>query len=158
MQNQKRSRIEIKLKDYPDVLTVKELAFMLGSSERTTLALLHKGKIKHFRIMNRYQIPKDCVIDFMMTEEYEGFRMRADAARFMKITDPEERKKEKLLFLCETPRGRKELMYLLDIKSKKTFFRVYLKPLLDSGELQMTHPEQPSVSTQKYIRAKPDEN
>lgn len=107
--------------------------------------------------MNRYQIPKDCVIDFMMTEEYEGFRIRVDAARFMKITDPEERKKEKLLFLCETPRGRKELMYPMDIKSKKTFFRVYLKPLLESGELQMTHPEQPSVSTQKYIRAKPDE-
>lgn len=49
-------------------------------------------------------------------------------------------------------------MYLLDIKSIKTFFRVYLKPLLESGELRMTHPEQPSVSTQKYIRVKPDES
>lgn len=44
MQNQKRSRIEMKLKDYPDVLTAKELALMLGASERTTLALLIRAK------------------------------------------------------------------------------------------------------------------
>ena len=75
-----------------------------------------------------------------------------DYARLKKIQDEEEQGKQKILFLCEKPQTRKALMFLLDVKSKKTFFRLYLKPLLESGELQMTHPEQPSISTQQYIR------
>lgn len=149
-----RFECEVKLRDYPDLVTTKELALMLGGiSEHTALSLLRKNKIESFRIGNRYKVPKVNVIDFMVTEEYEALRQRAESARFLKIRDKDERIRQKLLFLCETPQTRKRLMYLLDVKSIKTFFRLYLKPLLESGELQMTHPEHPSVSTQRYIRA-----
>jgi len=41
---------------------------------------------------------------------------------------------------------------MLDVPSKKTFFRLYLKPLLEAGTIQMTIPNQRSVSTQHYVR------
>lgn len=148
-----RFEYEIKFSNYPDVVTTKELMVMLdGICEHTALSLLQKGKIKHFRIGNRYRIPKTYVIDFMMSDEYTTFRRKIDCAHLKKIQDKEERRKQKILLLCETPQTRKNLMYLLDVKSKKTFFRVYLNPLLESGELQMIYPEQPSISTQRYIR------
>ena len=75
-----------------------------------------------------------------------------DRAHLRGIEDKEERGKQKILYLCDTPQTRKKLMVLLDVKSKKTFFRVYLKPLLELGRLLMTHPDQPSISTQEYIR------
>lgn len=150
---QERYELEVKLRDYPDVVKIKELRLMLdGICESTALSLLHQNKIKHFRIRNHYRIPKVCVIDFMMSDEYVTFKKKVDCARLKKIDDKEERGKQKILLLCEKPQTRKDLMFLLDVKSKKTFFRLYLKPLLESGELQMTHPEQPSISTQRYIR------
>lgn len=149
---QERYELEVKLRDYPDVMTLKELRLVLdGICESTALSLLHQNKIKHFRIRNHYRIPKVCVIDFMMSDEYVTFKKKVDCARLKKIDDKEERGKQKILLLCEKPQTRKDLMFLLDVKSKKTFFRLYLKPLLESGELQMTHPEQPSISTQRYI-------
>lgn len=148
-----RFEYETKLKDYPDVVTVKDLMIIFGGvCERTVISLLQKNKITHFRIRNKYHIPKVCVIDFMMSDGYAVFKKNVGTARFQKIQDKEERGKQKILFLCETPQTRKDLMFLLDVKSKKTFFRVYLRPLLESGELKMTHPEQPSISTQRYIR------
>ena len=148
-----RIEYETKLRDYPDVVTIKELMLMLdGICERTALQLLHTDKIKHFRIRNKYCIPKACVIDFMLSDNYSTFKKNVEAAHFRKLQDKEERAKQKILFLCEKPQTRKDLMFLLDVKSKKTFFRLYLRPLLESGELQMTHPEQPSISTQRYIR------
>lgn len=150
---QERYELEVKLKNYPDVVTTKELMLMLGGiCENTALSLLRQEKIKHFRIGNRYRIPKVCVIDFMMSNKYAAFKRKVDYARLKKIQDEEEQEKQKILFLCEKPQTKKALMFLLDVKSKKTFFRLYLKPLLESGELQMTHPEQPSISTQQYIR------
>lgn len=42
------------LRDYPDVVKIKELRLMLdGICESTALSLLHQNKIKHFRIGNR---------------------------------------------------------------------------------------------------------
>ena len=149
----KRIEHEAKLRDYPDVVTIKELMLTLdGIYERTALQLLHKDKIKHFRIRNQYCIPKACMIDFMLSDNYSIFKKDVETAHFRKIQDKEERAKQKILFLCEKPQTRKDLMFLLDVKGKKTFFRLYLRPLLESRELQMTHPEQPSISTQRYIR------
>ena len=148
-----RIEYETRLRDYPDLLTVKELPPILGGiCDRTAFELIHKSKIKHFRIGNKYLIPKAYLIDFMMSEDYSIFKKNVEARHFQMMSK-DEKIKQKILFLCEKPQTRKDLMFLLDVKSKKTFFRLYLRPLLESGELQMTHPEQPSISTQQYIRA-----
>ena len=123
-----------------------------GICDRTAFELIHKNKIKHFRSGNKYLIPKAYLIDFMMSEDYSIFKKNVGAKHFQMMSK-DEKIKQKILFLCEKPQTRKDLMFLLDVKSKKTFFRLYLRPLLESGELQMTHPEQPSISTQQYIRA-----
>ena len=147
-----RIEYETRLRDYPDLLTVKELPPILGGiCDRTAFELIHKSKIKHFRIGNKYLIPKAYLIDFMMSEDYSIFKKNVEARHFQMMSK-DEKIKQKILFLCEKPQIRKDLMFLLDVKSKKTFFRLYLRPLLESGELQMTHPEQPSISIQQYIR------
>jgi excisionase family DNA binding protein len=62
----------MKLKDYPDVLTVKQLAQVLGIGRNTAYELLQNNEIKHRRIGTRYLIPKQCVIDFLRPASYNG--------------------------------------------------------------------------------------
>lgn len=139
-------------KPYPDVVTRKQLMDMLDICKHTAQSLLQKGKIRHFRIGNRYQIPKVCVIDFLVGDDYIPYTRNRSKAHHEIIPDEVERQEEKILLLCDQLRTRKELMYMLDVSSKKTFFRLYLRPLLESGTLQMTIPNQRSVSTQRYMR------
>lgn len=74
---QERYKLEMELKNYPDVVTTKELMIMLdGICENTALSLLRQDKIKHFRIGNQYRIPKVCVIDFMLSDEYAAFKKK----------------------------------------------------------------------------------
>lgn len=151
---QDRDEYEVMFAMYPDVVSTKELRIMLGGiCEKTALTMLRQNMIQHFRIGAVYQIPKVSVIDFMVSEEYIAFRKRIEYAKIKKTDDKVRKIQLKILILCETPKTRKELMYMLDMESKKNFFRLYLHPLLESGELQMTIPNQPSVSTQKYVRA-----
>ena len=49
------------LKNYPDVLTVKELCVILNICEKTAYELLRKGMIQHIRIGRVYKIPKKSV-------------------------------------------------------------------------------------------------
>lgn len=150
---QDREYYENQFRPYPDVVTKKQLMDMLGICENTAQSLLQKKKIRHFHIGNRYQIPKVCVIDFLVGDDYDLYaRNRAKAHHEFALSEIE-RGKEKILLLCDQPRTRKELMYMLDVSSKKTFFRLYLRPLLESGLLRMTIPDQRSVSTQRYVRA-----
>ena len=151
---QDRNEYEVMFAMYPDVVSTKELRIMLGGiCEKTALTMLRQNMIQHFRIGAVYQIPKVSVIDFMVSEGYIAFRKRIEYAKIKKTDDKVRKIQLKILMLCETPKTRKELMYLLDMESKKNFFRLYLHPLLESEELQMTIPNQPSVSTQKYVRA-----
>lgn len=69
-----RAEYEMELSSYPDVATIEDLALMLGRiSTRTAYLLLKRGKIKYFAIRCRYFIPKEYVIDFMMSDEYQSF-------------------------------------------------------------------------------------
>lgn len=150
---QDRRYYEEQLSNYPDVVTKNQLMAMLGGiCEKTAQSLLKSDKIKHFRIGNRYLIPKVCVIDFMVSDEYITFKRRIEFTHCNMIQDKVERGKQKILLLCAQPQTRKKLMFMLDVSSKKTFFRLYLNPLLESGDLQMLYPDQPSISTQRYVR------
>ena len=51
---------------------------------------------------------------------------------------------------CRTPRAAKEIMGVLGLKHWKTFRSNYLQPLLDDGWLEMTLPDKPTSSQQKY--------
>ena len=53
---------------------------------------------------------------------------------------------------CDEPRTVKEIMEYLGLKSRDYFRRTVLMPLLESGDLEMTIPDKPRSSKQKYVR------
>ena len=58
---------------------------------------------------------------------------------------------DKILEFCIKPRTTKEIMIYLGLKDRRNFYLKYMRPLLDSGELQMTIPETPNNKNQKYV-------
>lgn len=122
-----RIEYETKLRDYPDLLTVKELRPIQGDiCDRTAFELIHKNKIKHFRIGNKYLIPKAYLIDFM-SEDYSIFKKNVNA-KHLQMMSKDEKIKQKIIFLCEKPQTRKDLMFLLDVKNKKIFLGCISNP------------------------------
>lgn len=55
------------LKNYPDVLDVKDLCAVLAISEKTAYGLLRKGVIHHIRIGRIYKVPKKSVYRYLDT-------------------------------------------------------------------------------------------
>lgn len=151
---QDRVYYEKKFADYPVIINTQQLAQMLGGvNVKSAVALIWRNEVTAFRIGNKYKIPKSSVIDYLASENYQKLLARSAAsANAIMPKEMIETNRQRLLMLCDTPKTRKELMFLLGIESKKTFFRLYLRPLIESGELKMTIPDQPSVSTQRYVR------
>ena len=58
---------------------------------------------------------------------------------------------DKILEFCREPRTTKEIMAFLELKDRRNFYLKYMRPLLDSGKLQMTIPDKPNTKNQKYI-------
>ena len=56
-----------------------------------------------------------------------------------------------IVMLCEAPRGVTELMEELRVTHRTFFRRKHLRPLLDGGVIQMTNPDNPQASNQKYV-------
>jgi ATP-dependent DNA helicase RecG len=59
-----------------------------------------------------------------------------------------------ILEFCVVPRTRGEIQRNVNITNRSYFSRVFLKPLLDSGKLQMTVPDKPNSRNQKYLRGR----
>ena len=58
-----------------------------------------------------------------------------------------------LLAYCSIPRSRQEMQAFCQLAGRNSFSKVYLKPLLESGQLRMTIPEKPNSRNQKYVAA-----
>ena len=150
-----RKNYESQLRQYPDVLSTAEVKKALGIAIHMTVKkLIDQGKLRCFKLRNTYRFPKTYVIDFMMSDDYIKLCRDVEVYKCRFCKDGNEKNKKKILLLCEQPRTRRELMYMVDVDSVKTFKRLYLSPLLESGQLQMTIPNQPSISTQKYVKVK----
>ena len=59
---------------------------------------------------------------------------------------------ERLLDFCSEPRTRDEMQQFIEIANREHFRKMILKPLLDSGKLEMTIPDKPNSRNQKYIK------
>lgn len=57
--------------NYPDVLTVAELADLLSVCKNTAYKLICTGRIDHIRIGRSIRIPKVCVEVFLKTKTTE---------------------------------------------------------------------------------------
>lgn len=58
------------LKDYDDVMTVKEVCEVLKLGKNKVYELLQKGEISSRRVGRNYLIPKKSVIDFLESARY----------------------------------------------------------------------------------------
>jgi excisionase family DNA binding protein len=52
-------------KDYPDVVTVEQLAEMLNIGKSSAYSLLQNNQIRHVKVGKKYIIPKTAVLDFI---------------------------------------------------------------------------------------------
>lgn len=66
--------------------------------------------------------------------------------------EPRQEKSEEttLLEYCREPRNRKEIAQFLGLKTASYAMDRYIRPLLDEGKLEMTMPEKPRSTHQKY--------
>ena len=53
------------LKEYPDVLTTKDLQNILGISGKTVFRLLHSGQIKSIKVGRNFRIPKVYLLQYL---------------------------------------------------------------------------------------------
>ena len=56
--------------DYPDVLKVKEVSEITGYGESTVIKWCKKNAIRYFLIRQKYKIPKEYLIEFMMSARF----------------------------------------------------------------------------------------
>lgn len=59
-----------------------------------------------------------------------------------------------LIEFCKEPKTRVEMQAFMKLKDKKNFVKNYINPMLESGLLEMTEPDKPKSSNQKYIAKK----
>ena len=61
-----------------------------------------------------------------------------------------------ILAFCKVPRSKAEIMEHCGYKNAKNFTQLHLRPLIESGQLQMTIPDKPRSRNQKYVTAQKD--
>lgn len=58
------------LKDYPDVLTVQQVAEILGVGKNTAYQLIKEHAIGCRRVGRSIRVPKICLIDYLNSARY----------------------------------------------------------------------------------------
>ena len=72
-----RSDYERKFRSFPDVVTMNEFRVMLGGiAESTARKLINQNHVKHFYIRCTFYIPKQCVIDYLLSDHYMQYRFK----------------------------------------------------------------------------------
>ncbi|MGM5484060.1 MAG: Fic family protein [Nanobdellota archaeon] len=69
------------------------------------------------------------------------------------VTDqvtPQAERTNKILLFCKIPKARDEIQFEVNIKDREYFRKNVLKPLVDEGLLELTIPNKPNSSKQKY--------
>ena len=64
----------------------------------------------------------------------------------------QDKRTESILKFCSVPRTRDELQIFTGLVDRGHFREKILKPMLNSGKLQMTIPDKPNSRNQKYVR------
>ena len=65
----------------------------------------------------------------------------------------QDKMQDEILAFCNVPRSKAEIMERFDYKNAKSFTKLYLAPLIQSGQIKLTVPEKPTSKNQKYVKA-----
>lgn len=75
-----RTHYERLFASYPDVVTLPEFCNMLGGiGDGTARKLIRTNKVKHFYIRCTYLIPKESVIDYVLSYDYLEYSKKLKA-------------------------------------------------------------------------------
>ena len=69
-----------KLKEYPDVMSVTQVAEALNIGRNSAYALMQSGEIAYRKIGRKYLIPKRCVLDYLGGAMYNGQVMAGNSS------------------------------------------------------------------------------
>ncbi|MFV8221990.1 helix-turn-helix domain-containing protein [Faecalibacterium hattorii] len=74
--DRKTERYMMMFKDYPDVVSVDILQEMLGICRKNAYLLVKQNKIHSARIGRSYKIPKLCVVEYLIDQNWQLGGMR----------------------------------------------------------------------------------
>lgn len=93
---------------------------------------------------------------FHTTQEPQEQRKKislVEAAQESKNVSAPQTRADALVQFCAVPRSRAELQAFAGLRSREHFRRHILLPLLQTGRLRMTEPDNPNSRNQRYVRA-----
>lgn len=73
-----RQYYEMLLKDYPDVLNVRQVAQFTGYGESSVTKWCSKQDLKNFFIRQKFQIPKEYLLDFLVSRYFIGIAVKSE--------------------------------------------------------------------------------
>lgn len=74
-----RQYYEERLTSYPDVLSIDQVANFTGYGKTSVRAWCSKQKLKCFQIRQRFQIPKEYLLDFMVSSNFISIAAKSTA-------------------------------------------------------------------------------
>ena len=75
-----REKYRKKYASYPEVVNLLQFREMLGGiADSTARKLMRENRVKHYYIRTTYLIPKEWVIDYLLSTHYAQFRQKLRA-------------------------------------------------------------------------------
>lgn len=72
-----REKYRRKYAGYPEVVNLLQFREMLGGiADSTARKLMRENRVKHYYIRTTYLIPKEWVIDYLLSTHYAQYRMK----------------------------------------------------------------------------------
>ncbi len=120
---------------------------------------IYENRVKFmYFLCNDLNILKKDKIIILEDRPILGIILRILDINFEDISNPRNTKKirklDLLLESVKTPKTAKELMDILGLKDRETFYNNYLKPAIKKGYIQYTIPDKPRSPKQKYVIVK----
>ena len=73
-----RQFYEALLKNYPDVLSVRQVAQFTGYGEGSVAKWCSKQELKSFFIRQKFKIPKEYLLDFLVSRYFIGIAVKSE--------------------------------------------------------------------------------
>ena len=76
-----RKFYEAELKHYPDVLATKQISEFTGYGESSVVRWCSKQQLKNFYIKRRFSVPKEYLVDFLVSWHFIGISVKSETHR-----------------------------------------------------------------------------
>jgi Fic family protein len=115
-------------------------------------SVIYRKRPKYYDALHQGQITNDSsiFIEFTLSALYEILQSTNSDLHAAGQVAEQVKCEKKILEFCDEPKTREEIQKFAGIIRRESFRVNILKPLLDSGKLEMTIPDKPNSRFQKY--------